>query len=94
MQRILLSYILFWVRLEYRHGHGVTHWCLRVIPMPPPWRLQLAGVVALIPYLLLVGGFAVAFDFTWRADVVAGAITAWMLLLVHRMEVVRAAIGH
>jgi hypothetical protein len=40
----------------------------------------------------MVWGFTVAFDFTWRADVVAGLITVWMLLAVYRVEVARAGI--
>jgi hypothetical protein len=90
MLRILIPYTVFWVRLWYRLGHGVAHWCLRLVPMPSLLRHQPAGAVALIPYLWMVWGFA--FDFTWRADVIAGLITAGMLLLVHRVEVVRAGI--
>ena len=93
MLRILIPHTVFWVRLGYRLGHGVTHWCLRVIPMPSLLRHQVAGVVALIPYLLLVGGFTFAFDFTWRAEMVAGLITAGLLLLVRRAEARRAGIG-
>jgi hypothetical protein len=90
--RILIPYTVFWVRLEYRLGHGAAHWCLRLLPMPPLWRHQLAGAVALIPYLLFVWGFAVAFDVTWRAEMVAGLITVCLLLLVCRVEVARATI--
>jgi hypothetical protein len=92
MLGVLIPYTVFWVRLEYRLGHGAAHWCLRIVPMPSLLRHHLAGAVALIPYLLLVWGFAVAFDFTRRADVVAGLITASLLLLVYRVKVVRAGI--
>ncbi len=92
MLRVLIPYTVFWVRLWYRIGHGAAHWCLRLVPMPSLLRHQLAGTVALIPYLWIVWGFTVAFDFTWRAPVVAGLITAGMLLLVHRVEVARAGI--
>jgi hypothetical protein len=91
--RILIPYTVFWARLGYRIGHGVAHWCLRLVPRPPLWRHQLAGALALIPYLWMVLGFTVAFDFTWRADVVAGLITAGMLLVVYRVEVTGAGIG-
>jgi hypothetical protein len=91
--RILIPYTVFWVRLWYRIGHGVAHWCLRPVPMPSLLRHQLAGAVALVPYLWIVWGFTVAFDFTWRADAIAGLITAGMLLVVYRVEVRRAGIG-
>jgi hypothetical protein len=93
MLRILIPYLLWWMRLGYRIGHGAAHRCLCPIPMPPLLRHQLAGAAALIPYLWVVWGFTVAFDFTWRADVIAGAITAGMLLVVHKVEVNRAGIG-
>lgn len=93
MLRVLIPYLLWWIRLGYRIGHGAAHRFLRLVPMPPLLRHQLAGTVALIPYLLLVWGFTLAFDFTWRADVIAALITGWMLLVVHRVEVNRAAIG-
>jgi len=32
-------------------------------------------------------------DFTWRADLVAGLITAGVLLAVHRVEAARAGLG-
>lgn len=91
MARIMLSYTLFWVRLGYRIWRGTAHWLLWIVPMPPVLRHHLAGIVALIPYLWVVWGFTHAFDFTWRADVVAGVITAGLLLLVHRVEAARAA---
>ncbi|GGG59914.1 hypothetical protein GCM10011374_23460 [Kocuria dechangensis] len=93
MLRILIPYLSWWVRLGYRLGHGAAHRVLRLVPMPPLVRHQLAGTVALIPYLWVVWGFTMAFDFTWRADVIAGLITAGMLLVVHRVEVNRAGIG-
>lgn len=93
MLRVLIPYLSWWVRLGYRIGHGTAHWFLRPIPMPPLLRHHMAGTVALIPYLWMVWGFTVAFDFTWWADVIAGLITGWMLLVVHRVEVNRAGIG-
>ncbi|MEX5261528.1 hypothetical protein [Kocuria sp. CPCC 205263] len=90
MARTMLSYTLFWVRLGYRIWHGTAHWFLRIIPMAPVLRHHIAGVVALIPYLWVVWGFTVAFDFSWRAHVVAGVITAGLLLLMHRVEAARA----
>ncbi|MHC5560934.1 hypothetical protein [Kocuria sp. U4B] len=94
MLRVLIPYPVFWVRLWYRFGHGVAHWCLRLVPMPSLLRHQLAGALALVPYLWVVWGLTVAFDFTWRAEVVARLITAGMLLLVYRVEVARAGIRH
>lgn len=93
MLRVLDPYLLWWIRVGHRLGHGAAHWFLRLVPMPPLVRHHLAGVVALTPYLLLVWGFTMAFDFTWRADVIAGLITAGLLLVVHRVEVHRAGIG-
>ncbi|GGG70617.1 hypothetical protein GCM10011374_38990 [Kocuria dechangensis] len=93
MLRVVIPYLYWWVRVGYRFGHGATHWFLRPIPMSQLVRHQLAGTVALLPYLLLVWGFTWAFDFTWRADVIAALITAGMLLVVHRVEVNRAGIG-
>ncbi|MEX5258555.1 hypothetical protein [Kocuria arenosa] len=91
MARIMLSYTLFWVRLGYRIWHGAAHWFLRIVPMPSMVRHHIAGVVTLASYLWVVWGFTVAFDFSWRADVIAGVITAGLLLLVHRVEAARAA---
>jgi hypothetical protein len=91
MARIMLSYSLFWVRLGYRIWRGVAPWFLRILPMPSGLRHHLAGVVALAPYLWLVWGFTVAFDFSWRADVIAAVITAGLLLLVYQVEAARAA---
>ena len=93
MLRILIPYLSWWMRLGYRIGHGAAHWFLRPIPVPPLLRHQLAGGVALIPYLWVVWGFTVAFDFTWRAHMVAALISAGMLLVVHRVEVNRAGLG-
>jgi hypothetical protein len=84
---VLIPYTVFWIRLGYRIWHGIAYWLLRLVPMPSSWGLHLAGVVALIPYLWIVWGFTLAFDFTWRAEVVAGLITAGMLLIVYRVEV-------
>jgi hypothetical protein len=92
MLRVLIPYTMFWVRLWYRLGHGAAHWCLRIVPMPSLLRHYLAGALALIPYLWMVWVFTFAFDFTWRAPVIAGLITVWMLLAVYRVEVARAGI--
>ncbi|MEX5271541.1 hypothetical protein [Kocuria sabuli] len=91
---MLIPYLLWWIRLWYRIGHGLTYWLLRLIPMPQLVRHQRTGAVALVPYLWVVWGFIVAFDFTWRADVIAGALTVAMLLLLlmYRVEVGRAGI--
>ena len=91
MARIVLSYTLFWIRLGYRIWHGVSHWFLGIVPRPLGLRHHIAGVVALIPYLWVVWGFTVAFDFSWRADVIAAVITAGLMLLVCRVEAARAA---
>lgn len=91
MLRVLIPYTLFWVRLGYRIWHGAAYWFLRIIPMPPLVRHHLAGAAALIPYLWIVWGFTLVLDFTWRAHVIAGLITAWMLLIVHRVEAARAS---
>ena len=91
MVRMLILYTLFWVRLGYRLWRGVAHWCLRPVPMPSMLRHYIAGAIALIPYLWVVWGFTVAFAFTWRADVIAGAITAGLLLAMYRVEAARAA---
>jgi hypothetical protein len=88
--RVLIPYTMFWIRLGYRMWHGIAYWVLRLIPMPTVWRRYLAGTAALIPYVWIVWGFTLAFEFTWRADVVAGVITAGMLLIVYRVEVARA----
>lgn len=93
MLRVLIPYTLFCIRLWYRICHDVAHWCLRIAPMPPLVRHQLAGAVALVPYLFNVWLFVVAFDFTWRAHVIAGVITLWMLLVVRRAEVRHAALS-
>ncbi len=58
--------------------------------MPSLLRHQVAGAVALIPYLWMVWGFTRTVDLTWRADVVAGLLTAWMLRMVHRVGVAGA----
>ena len=92
MPRILIPYLLWWVRLFYRIGHGVAHWFLRIIPMPSALRHRLAGAVAISPYLTLVWDVATGIDFTWRAYMVAGLITAALLLLVHKAEARRAVI--
>ena len=55
MLRVLIPYTVFWVRLWYRLGHGAAHWCLRIVPMPALWRHQVAGAMALIPYLWVAG---------------------------------------
>ena len=93
MLRILIPYTLFWVRLGYCIWHGVAHWFLRIIPMPPVVRHHLAGTVALIPYLWIVWGFTLALDFTWTAIGVGALITALLLVLVHKAEARRAFLG-
>ena len=45
MPRILIPYLLWWVRLYYRIGHGLAHWFLRIIPMPSALRHRLADAV-------------------------------------------------
>ncbi|GAA1750712.1 hypothetical protein [Kocuria aegyptia] len=45
----------------------------------------------MIPHLWMVWG--VTFDFPWRAEVIAGLITAGLMLVVYRVEVTRAGIG-
>lgn len=92
MLRVLTPYTEFWGRLGYRIWCGVAYWFLRLVPMRTVWRHHLAGAAALIPYLWIVRGFTLALDFTWRASVIAGLITAGMLLIVHQVEVARAGI--
>lgn len=94
MPRILIPYLLWWVRLYYRIGHGVAHWVLRVIPMPSALRQRVAGTVATAPYLLWVWTVVGFNDCTWSAIEVGGLITVSLLLVVHRVEVARAGIRH
>lgn len=78
---------LFWIRLGYRIWHGTAQWFSSIILMRPLVRHHLVGAVALVLYLWIVWGFTLAFDFTWRAHLIAGLITAGMLLIMHRVEV-------
>lgn len=91
MLRVLIPYTFFWVRLWYRIWHGVAHWFLRILPMPSLLRHQLAGAVALIPYLMPVWAVVIGVESPWPAYAIAGAITTALLLLVRRVEVRRAA---
>jgi hypothetical protein len=93
MPRILIPYLLWWVRLYYRIGHGLAHWFLRIIPMPSALRHRLAGTVSITPYLFLVWAVAGANDFTRTAIGVGALITALLLVLVHKAEARRAFIG-
>ncbi|MFW6187971.1 MAG: hypothetical protein ACOC84_08260 [Actinomycetota bacterium] len=93
MPRILIPYLLWWVRLYYRIGHGITHWVLRIIPMPSALRHRLAGTVAITPYLFMVWAVVGANDFTWTAIGVGALITALLLVLVHTVEARRAFLG-
>ena len=93
MPRILIPYLLWWVRLYYRIGHGLAHWLLRIIPMPSGLRHRLAGTVSITPYLFMLWAVAGANDFTWTAIGVGALITALLLVLVHQAEARRAVIG-
>lgn len=92
MPRILIPYLLWWVRLYYRIGHGVAHWFLRIIPMPSALRHRLAGTVAIAPYLLMVLDVVGINDYTWPAIGVGAVITGLLLLLVHKAEARRAVV--
>lgn len=93
MPRILISSLLWWVRLYYRIGHGVAHWVLRIMPMPSALRHRLAGTVAVTPYLLWVWTVVGVNDYTWAAIGVGAVITGLLLLLVHKTEGRRAFLG-
>ncbi|WP_298591787.1 hypothetical protein [uncultured Kocuria sp.] len=93
MPRILIPYLLWWVRLYYRIGHGLAHWLLRIIPMPSPVRHRLAGTVSIAPYLFMVWTVVGVNDDTWTAIGVGVVITCLLLLLVHRAEARRAFLG-
>ncbi|MCG7433079.1 hypothetical protein MHK71_11375 [Kocuria indica] len=93
MPRILIPYLLWWVRLYYRIGHAVAHWCLRIVPMPSALRHRLAGVVSIAPYLFMVWVVVGANDFAWTAIVVGSVITGLLLLLVNNAEARRAVHG-
>lgn len=93
MPRILISYLLWWVRLYYRIGHAVAHWFLRIVPMPSRLRHRLAGTVSITPYLFMVWAVVGANHFTWTAIGVGVLITALLLVLVHTAEARRAFIG-
>ena len=51
MPRLVILYLLWWVRLFYRIGHAIAHWVLRILPMPSALRHRVAGAVAITPYL-------------------------------------------
>ena len=90
MLRVLIPYTLWWVRIWYRIFHGITHWFLRILPMPASLRHHLAGAVALVPYLLPVWLTAIGVGPPWPAYAIAAALTAPMLLIMHRVEVAHA----
>lgn len=87
MPRILIPYLLWWVRLYYRIGHAVAHWFLQIIPMPSALRYRLAGAVSIAPYLFMVWVVVGANKSTWTAIGVGTVITGLLLLLVHKAEV-------
>ena len=45
MPRLVILYLLWWVRLFYRIGHAIAHWVLRIIPMPSALRHRVALAV-------------------------------------------------
>ena len=92
MSRIVILYLLWWVRLFYRIGHAVAHWVLRIIPMPSALRHRVAGTVAIAPYLFWVWTVVGINAYTWPAIGVGGLITGLLLLLVHQAEARRAVI--
>lgn len=93
MPRIVILYLLWWVRLFYRIGHGIAHWVLRIIPMPSALRHRVAGAVAITPYLFWVWDVVAINDNTWPAIGVGAVITGLLLLLVHQAEARRAVRG-
>ena len=93
MARLVILYLLWWVRLLYRIGHAIAHWVLRIIPMPSALRHRVAGTVAIAPYLLLVWDVVGINDNTWSTIAVGAVITGLLLLLVHRAEARRAVRG-
>ncbi|WP_144837145.1 hypothetical protein [Kocuria rosea] len=93
MPRILIPYLLWWVRLYYRLGHAVAHWFLHIVPMPSALRHRLAGAVSIAPYLFMVWAVVGGNDFTWTAIGVGALITGLLLLLVHQAEARRAFLG-
>ena len=93
MPRIVILYLLWWVRLFYRIGHGIAHWVLRILPMPSALRHRMAGTVSITPYLFMVWAVAGVNDFTWTAIGVGALITALLLVLVHKVEARRAFLG-
>jgi hypothetical protein len=93
MPRILIPYLLWWVRLYYRIGHAIAHWLLRIIPMPSPVRHRLAGTVSIAPYLFMVWMVVGVNGYTGAAIGVGAVITGLLLLLVHRAEARRAFLG-
>ena len=92
MPRLVILYLLWWVRLFYRIGHAIAHWVLRIIPMPSGLRHRLAGTVAIAPYLFWVWEVVVINDNTWPAIGVGAVLTGLLLLLVHQAEARRAVV--
>lgn len=92
MPRLVILYLLWWVRLFYRIGHAIAHWVLRIIPMPSALRHRLAGTVAIAPYLFWVWEVVVINENTWPAIGVGAVLTGLLLLLVHRAEARRAVV--
>ena len=93
MPRLVILYLLWWVRLFYRIGHAIAHWVLRIIPMPSALRHRVAGAVAITPYLFWVWDVVGINDNTWPAIAVGAVLTGLLLLLVHRAEARRAVRG-
>lgn len=87
----MIDWFIFFIRLGYRIGHGIAYWCLRIIPMPTLWRHQLAGIVAIYPYLQMAWGLPLLPGLTSRAYLASGILTVGMLLLVRRTEMRREA---
>ena len=88
MPRLVILYLLWWVRLFYRIGHATAHWVL-----PSALRHRVAGAVAITPYLFWVWDVVAINDNTWPAIAVGAVITGLLLLLVHRAEARRAVLG-
>lgn len=90
MPRLLIPYLLWWVRLYYRIGHGLAHWFLRIMPMPSALRHRLAGTVSISPYLFMLWTVVGVNDYAWPAFGVGALITGLLLLVVHQVEARRA----
>lgn len=92
MPRLVILYLLWWVRLFYRIGHAIAHWVLRILPMPSALRHRVAGAVAITPYLFWVWTVVGINDNTGPAIAVGALITGLLLLLVHRAEARHAVV--